>query len=77
MDWNYMMNGWNGGMGAWMWIPAALVLVLVALGVVAVIRGMTTGAPSGVVAPLTIAARRLAQGEITKDEYDKIRSTLT
>jgi hypothetical protein len=34
MNWDYM-NGW---MGAWMWIPAALLL---ALGTVAVIRGMT------------------------------------
>jgi len=37
MNWDYM-NGW---MGTWMWIPAALLLALLALGTVAVIRGMT------------------------------------
>lgn len=73
MNWDYMMNGW---MGAWIWIPALLLLALLGLGVVAVTRAMTTGAPYGVEAPLAIAARRLARGEITKDEYEELRSTL-
>ena len=79
MDWNYMMNGWtgmNGWMGGWMWIPMALLLALLALGVAAVIHATTTNAPPGVEAPLAIASRRLARGEITKDEYNELRSTL-
>ena len=76
MNWDYMMNGWMGG---WMWMPMvlllALLLALLALGVVAVSRA-TRGAPDGVEAPLTIAARRLARGEITKDQYEDLRSTL-
>ena len=73
MNWDYMMNGWVGG---WMWIPLALLLALLALGVVTVIRAMTTGAPHGVEAPLAIASRRLARGEITTDEFQELRSTL-
>ncbi len=75
MDWNYMMNGWTG-MNGWMWILPALLMTLLALGVAAVIRATTTGAPYGVDAPLAIAARRLARGEITKGEYEELRSTL-
>lgn len=34
MNWD-SMNGWMGG---WMWIPAALLLALLAVGVVAAVR---------------------------------------
>ncbi len=44
MNWDYMMNGFNNWMGGWMWIPTVLLLALVVLGLVAVIRTMTTGA---------------------------------
>ena len=73
MNWDHMMNGWTGG---WMWIPLALLVALLALGLVAAIRALTMSAPSGVEAPLTIAARRLARGEITQGEYEHLPSTL-
>jgi uncharacterized membrane protein len=72
-DWDYMMNGWIGG---WMWIPMALLLALLAFVVVAVFRATATGAPYSGEAPLAIASRRLARGEITKDEYEDLRTTL-
>ncbi|HAL25727.1 MAG TPA: SHOCT domain-containing protein [Chloroflexi bacterium] len=73
MNWDYMMNGWIGG---WMWIPMALLLALLALVVVAVIRATATDAPYRIDAPLAIASRRLARGEITKAEYEELRTTL-
>lgn len=38
MNWDYMTNSWTGG---WMWIPTALLLALVVLGVIAAIRAGT------------------------------------
>ena len=42
MNWDYMTNNW---MGAWMWIPMVLVVALLILGVIAVVRGSSTGTP--------------------------------
>ncbi len=83
MNWDYTTNGWMGG---WMWIPMVLsfaLLILVILGIVAIVRGMSPGTAreAGTARaaddPLAIAARRFAGGEITKDEYETIRATLT
>jgi len=74
MNWDYMSNGWMGG---WMWIPLALLLALVVLGTVAVIRASSTGAPERTEAPLAVAARRFAAGEINAEEYQRIRATLS
>lgn len=77
MNWDYTMNGWMGG---WMWIPFVLLLSLLTLGVVALFRGLRTdpapGSQAHVEAPLAVAAGRLARGEITKAEYEELRSTL-
>jgi uncharacterized membrane protein len=74
MNWDYGMNGW---MGSWMWIPTVLIVALLILGVVAVVRGSWAGAPRDADDPLAIAARRLARSEISKDEYETLRSTLS
>ena len=42
MNWDYMTNNWMGG---WMWIAMVLVVALLILGVVAVVRGSSTGTP--------------------------------
>ena len=68
-----VMNGW---MGAWMVIPGALLLVALFLGALAMIRVAATGTPRDADAPLAIAGRRLARGEITKDEYEQLRAVL-
>lgn len=73
MNWDYTMNGWMGG---WMWIPMILVVALLVLGTIAVARSMSGAAPRQADDPLVIAARRYARSEITKDEYEGLRSTL-
>ncbi len=74
MGWDYMSNGWMSG---WMWIPMILVVALLILGTVAVARGLSTGTPRESSDPLAIAARRFARGDISKDEYDTVRATLS
>ena len=73
MNWDCGMNGWMGG---WMWIPTVLIVALLVLGVVAVVRNVSGGTPRQTEDPLAIASRRLARGEINKDEYETVRSTL-
>ena len=74
MNWDYTTNGWMGG---WMWIPMVLFTALLILGAIALIRALSTGATRSADDPLAIAARRFARSEITKDEYEKLRSTLS
>ena len=73
MNWDYTMNGWTGG---WMWIPMILIVAVLVLGTIAVVRGPSAGTPRDMDDPMAIAARRLARGEITKTEYETLRSTL-
>ena len=73
MNWDYTMNGWMGG---WMWIPMILVVALLTLGLIVVVRALSTGTQREADDPLSIAARRFARSEITKDEYETLRSTL-
>ncbi len=73
MGWDYMTNTWMSG---WMWLPMILIVALLILGTIAVVRGLATGTPRQSDDPLAIAARRFARSEISKDEYESIRSTL-
>ena len=73
MNWDYTTNGWMGG---WMWIPMILIVALLTLGLIAVVRGLSTGTQRNAEDPLALAAHRFARGEITKDEYETLRSTL-
>ena len=74
MNWDYTMNGWMGG---WMWIPVILIVALLILATIALVRGSPGGTPREADDPLAIAARRFARSEITKDEYETLRSTLS
>ena len=74
MGWDYMSNGWMSG---WMWIPMILVVALLILGTIAVARGLSNGTPRESDDPLAIAARRFARGDINKDEYVTVRTTLS
>jgi uncharacterized membrane protein len=47
-----------------------------ALALIAMVRGPAAGKSSATDDPLAIAARRLARGDISKDEYETLRSTL-
>ncbi len=66
---------WDGG---W-WIVIVVMMVLFWGGVIAVaiwgIRQVTGGRDRGQ-GPLDIAKERLARGEITKEEFDRIRGDL-
>ena len=73
MGWDYMTNTWMTG---WMWIPMILIAALLIVATIAVVRGLATGTTHQSDDPLTIAARRFARGEIGKDEYESLRSTL-
>lgn len=73
MNWDYTMDGWMGG---WMWLLMVLIVALLVLGTIAVVRGESAGRPRDTDDPMAIAARRLARGEITKTEYENLRSTL-
>ena len=72
--------GWGGG---WVGVIAGLALLGAALAVVGLVaawavrkarRGHVASAAAG--DPLEIARRRLAEGEITVEEYEQIRRVL-
>ncbi len=77
MNWYTDTPGW---MGTWMWVPALLIVVLLVVVMTTLLRANSRSGPAGVSAldtPLAIAGRRLAMGEITSDEYEKVRATLS
>jgi putative membrane protein len=78
------MMGW-GGYGYGMGIFGGLVMLvfwgLIIVGVVLLVRwawdpGRGAGHERGAETPLDIVKRRYARGEITKEEYDRIRQDL-
>ncbi len=70
-------GGWHMGSGWWIVMPIMMVLFWGGVIAVAVwgIRQFTRGRDKGQ-SPLDIAKERLARGEITKEEFDRIRSDL-
>ncbi len=80
-----MMNGpWSGGRWGWgggMHLFGGLFWVLILVGIVLLITSATRrqGAPSpgSAEAPLDILKRRLAKGEITREQYDELKKELS
>ncbi len=80
---NNMMGGWLGG---WMLLFGAVVVVGIVLLIIWAVRASSGHGTSGTATPpsataahdeaVAIARRRLASGEITKDEYDHIMGAL-
>ncbi len=76
-----MMWGWNGGMmggwgfgGIWMIIFWAIIVGLVVWGIVALARHSGTNpVPVDDRRPLEIAKERYARGEISKEDYERIK----
>ena len=72
--WDHVdMNGW---WVVWM----SIMMVVFWGGLIALLFwgiGMVSGAGKRSDAPLEIAGRRYASGEITRDEYEEVRSSLT
>ena len=75
MNWYGDMGGW---MGAWMWIPAVLIVTALVVLAVVSMRAFVPAGPSenALETPAAIAARRLAKGEISTEDYNKLRAAL-
>jgi len=70
----HMMSSWRGGIAAWI-----VLLVIVGTTVYLVMRNLhssATGDASCHETPLEILKKRYARGEITKDEFERMRQSL-
>jgi putative membrane protein len=67
--------GWGMGLG---WLIFLLFWVLVVLGIVYLVKLIVSGGRSGRVAetPLDILKRRYAKGEISKEEFEKMKEDI-
>ena len=72
----YYGGGWWGG--GWMILVWVVIAAAVVLGIIALVRhnnsGMITGSHR---TPLDIAKERYARGEITKEEFERIKQDLS
>lgn len=78
------MMGWGGyggfGMGLVGWLFMLLFWGLIIVGVVLVVRWLWDHGRTGMgntEAPLDILKRRYARGEISKEEYDRVKQDLS
>ena len=72
--WDHMNYGCGFG-GMFMWIFFVIITALVAYFVIQTIRTKTTGQMPQET-PLDILKRRYAKGEITKEDYDKMKKDI-
>lgn len=75
------MGGWGGMMGVGMlaWLVILVVIVVAVYLVVRLVQGPTPQGPSREThkeTPVDILKRRYARGEITKDEFDRMKRDL-
>jgi putative membrane protein len=75
--WNHMMNyGYGSGYGGmFMWILLIIVIGVVVYFIVQSTKAKTSGGPLQET-HLDILKRRYAKGEITKEEYDRLKRDL-
>lgn len=75
MHWGDYAWGWGMGFG---WLFMTIFWVLVVLGIVYLVRTLAAKEKSGPAEelPLDILKRRYAKGEISKEEYDRIKDDL-
>jgi putative membrane protein len=70
----------NGGWSTWtvalMWFGMLVFWALVAWGVVSLVRASGADRPTASSEPEQILKVRLARGEITTDEYEKLRNVI-
>lgn len=77
MYWGYghMMNGWGWAIMGFAWIVAIVVIALVVYFISAGFRGRGyENMPRET--PLEILKKRYARGEITKEDYDRMKKDL-
>ena len=72
---NGMMDIWGFG-GGWMLIIWIIIIGLIVWGVIALIRYTSQGTGEKR-QPLGIAKERYAKGEISKEEYERIKKDLS
>ncbi len=77
----WMMGGWFGYASPW-WAVAAIVFgALIVLGLVLIavwaFREALPGEPRGTKRAIAILQERLARGELTPEEYERMRRVLT
>lgn len=74
-QWTGPWHGWMGGMG-FAWMAMLGFWLVVAIGFMLLIRAIDLRRRGRDEAPLDIAKRRYAAGEISRDEYERIRRDL-
>jgi putative membrane protein len=75
-QWNDGMGMWAFG-GGWMIIIWIIVIGLIVWGVIALIKHQSSRSDtSSKQSPLDIAKERYAKGEISKEEFDRIKKDL-
>ncbi len=75
MGWPDWTSGWSDGRMAWYMMGHLLwyALVIMLAAVVAIVVMKRVMAPTGGVSALDILKNRYARGEISKDEFDRIK----
>ena len=73
--WGYDHFGMMNWRNPWVWIPGILLLVLIVVGIVAITRRKGSGGKSADT-PLEILRARYARGEISREEFSRIRDEL-
>lgn len=68
---DHMWNFWGMGWGMWFWL-----LVLIGVGYLFYVSTLPRTSRRKREDPLEVARLRLARGEITPEEFEKIRETL-
>ncbi len=75
-----MMGPWMMGGYGWGWFMPIVMVVfwgLVIWGIVALVRGLSTGSSAQSDSALDILKKRYARGEINKQEYEEKKKDLT
>ncbi|KXA89778.1 hypothetical protein AKJ57_04905 [candidate division MSBL1 archaeon SCGC-AAA259A05] len=71
-----MMHSWSGG---WWWVFGVVIWILVAVTLILFIRWLwmrADGVSEDYENPLDILKRRYARGEISREEFEEIKSDL-
>ena len=75
--WNSMMHGMMQGMDMrWMLLAQVVIWVAVTVGIVLIVREIAQTIRARQETPLDLVQRRLASGQISRDEYETVRRIL-
>lgn len=75
-----MGYGWGLGMGGWGWLGLLLIVALVVAGLVLLVRALSDGgrpgSEGGADRAVNIARERYARGELTREQFEALKSDL-